>query len=874
MAKKRLHELAKELDVTSDRLKEIATQHGMRFTSNFNAVEPEQEEKLRTAVMGPLRAASKPIVKIVKTAKQKKKEARQAEKEEAAAAAAAAEEAAEEEELEKPKVKVVKKTKKDEPKEEPAEEKAPVEEKAEEQKVKKAAKVKKATPAEEKAQTAKKKEPEKEETQLAKKEEPEKKPEEEVLTEEQKARAEREKTAARQVARQLEEERLAKKKKKQKQDQIDREEEREARRFVKPGGRKKEFDIGADQRDGRMASKPGKKKKKKRQKTDTQQQPAAQAQPTRKRVKEPIKPKTDHLLLTEGMTLKDFSEKIGIRGKDIVQKLFLEKGAMVNINSNIDIETAEWLAGEFGVTTEVVSYEEEITLKEELEFEGESVTRAPVVTIMGHVDHGKTTLLDYIRKSSVAEGEHGGITQHIGAYKVEHQNKPIVFLDTPGHEAFTRLRARGASVTDVVILIVAADDGVMPQTIESIQHAKAADVPIIVAITKIDKNNANVDRVKQQLAEREILVESWGGEYVSVEVSGKTGDGIDELLEMILLVTEMADLKAYPEIKAMGSVIEARLDKARGPVASVLVQNGSLSIGNFFIAGLTTGKVKALFNDKGESLKSAGPSTPVEVLGFNDVPESGDQLQVVEDETKANQMVTFRKEQARQAGMNQGSKISLDDLFSKISEGEVHELPLIIKGDVKGSVEALSDSLEKLSTDDVKVKIMLSQPGAITESDVLLATTADAIIIGFNVRAQKGAEKVAEKEGVEIRTYNVIYEVIKEVKDAMAGMLDPEIREKVIGQAEIREKFKVPKIGFVAGCYVTEGELRRNAKARLIRDDIVIWDGKLSSLKRFKDDVREVKQGYECGIGLDGQQDIREGDIIEMYINEEFAPEL
>jgi len=856
MAKKRIHELAKELDVTSDRLKEIALEHGMRFTSNFNAVEPEQEEKLRTAVLGPLRAKAKPIVRIVKTAKQKRKEARAAEEE--AAAIQAEEEAA----AEQQKVKVVKSVKKVEKKEEKEEAKPVVEAEA--------------SAIKEEVSDEPVQEPvaEKVEEKKAEPKKVEEKPAATVKKVEKPAPAKEEivelDIAAVQAAEELAAQKTKHKKKKPVGREVDRDDERVPGK--KPAG-KRQVAGGFDDE---MVPRPTKKKKKKKKQKKVVESPhQPQVRSTgKKREKAPVAASTDHITLSEGMTLKDFAEKIGMRAKDVIQKLFLEKGAMATINSTLDMDTANWLAEQYNVTTEEITYEEEIALKDELETEGEAIERAPVVTIMGHVDHGKTSLLDYIRKTQVAEGEHGGITQHIGAYKVFQQDKPIVFLDTPGHEAFTRLRARGAGITDVVILIVAADDGVMPQTVESIQHAKAANVPIIIAITKIDKNNANVDRVKQQLTEHEIVIEEWGGEYVCVEVSNKTGEGISDLLDMILLVTEMADLKAYPEVKGSGSVIEARLDKARGPVASILVQNGTMHIGDFFIAGLTTGKIKAMFDDSGKSVKEAGPATPVEILGFNDVPESGDSFQVVEDETKANQMVTYRRESTRERDLNPASKISLDDLFSKIDQGEMHELPLIIKGDVKGSVEALSDSLEKLSTDKVKVKIMLAQPGAITESDVLLATTSNAIIIGFNVRAQKGAEKTAEKEGVEIRTYNIIYETIKDVKDAMVGMLDPIIRERTIGKAEVREVFKVPKIGRIAGSYVIEGEIRRNAEVRQVRDDIVIWEGRPGSLRRFKDDVREVKQGYECGIGLDGQIDIREGDIIEFYVREEHAAKL
>lgn len=840
--KKRLHELARELDVTTDRLMELAMQHGMRFSSNFNAVEPEQEERLRTAVLGPIRKHTKPIVKIVKTAKQK---ALEAEAEKAAEEAEAAREMGLEPELveELPETPVLVEEGVTPTVEETAEVQEATEEQTEEIKeeevpaistVAEKAEEKPAAilePAKEKAERIRIVKREEKPTTVRK--EPEKKPAAASLKEPMSTRPQ----------------------------PVERRTVTERPNYTRP--------YASDQR---------RKKKRKRKEKAAEKMPAAAAietpTPGKKRAKMPTLPSVDHIMLTEGMTIKDLADKLGIKAKDIIAKLLMEKGVMANINQVLDIESAKTIAEGYGISTEVVSFEEEIAFEQELKFEGESVTRAPVVTIMGHVDHGKTTLLDYIRKSSIAEGEHGGITQHIGAYKLVHNKQPIVFLDTPGHEAFTRLRARGAKVTDIVILIVAADDGVMPQTVESIQHARAAKVPIIVAITKIDKPQANVDKVKKGLSEQNVLLESWGGDVVSVEVSGKTGQGVTDLLEMILLVAEMQNLKAYPDIHGMGTVLEARLDRARGPVATVLVQNGSVEVGDFFIAGTTTGKVKAMLDENGNRVKKAHPSTPVEILGFNDVPEAGDQYQIVEDETKARQMVTFRHEQTRQAQIGHGAKLSLDDLFSQIEEGKIQELPLIIKGDVKGSVEALSDSLEKLGTDEVKVKIMIAQPGAITESEVLLASASTAIIIGFNVRAQKKAEKLAEKEGVEIRTYNVIYEVTKDIKDALRGMLAPTFREVVLGKAEIRQTFKVPKIGVIAGCYVTDGLMRRNANARLIRDDIVLFDGKVSSLKRFKEDVREVKNGFECGIGLDGYQDLREGDVIEMYIKEEVAAEM
>ena len=910
--KKRLHELARELDVTTDRLMDIAHRNGMRFTSNFNAVEPEQEKKLRDIVLGPIRKATKPIVKIVKTAKQKAKEAEVVEIPE------------EIQEEEKPAVKIVKKkaapetvkyleekTVKPQAEKEtkPAEkaEKAPkpapktkVEGKPDKVREDSTKEVKKSKPAEKKAESkpeekkAKAEKVKKDKKQGAQKPKATEKPAkpkkpakidpEELAKQAERAVAERAKKAKQDAKKRAgtQEKPAAKKVEKQKPVAAKGKAHAPAAAEEKPAAddprkSKKTKHKAHDGRFDREENKESRKKKKRKVKGQPKQSSGRDqkpVQPGKKRAKMPTAPKVDHVILSEGMTLKDLADKMGIKAKDIIQKLLLEKGIMANINHVLDMETATEIASSYGVSAEEVSYEEEIALEEELKVEGEAIERAPVITIMGHVDHGKTTLLDYIRNSSITSGEFGGITQHIGAYKVSRSGKDIVFLDTPGHAAFTRLRARGAQVTDIVILIVAADDGVMPQTIESIQHARSAEVPIIVAITKCDKPTANLDKVRKELADNNVLVEDWGGETVCVPVSSKTGEGIDDLLEMILLVSEMLDLKAYPDISGMGSVIEAKLDKAKGPVATVLIQNGSAKVGDFFIAGTTMGKVRAMFNDRGVKVENADPSTPVEILGFNGVPESGDNFQVAVDETKARQMVNYRLEQKRAEKMARGSKLSLDDLFSKISEGDIKELPLIIKGDVKGSVEALSDSLEKLSTDKVKVNIILAQPGAVSDSDVLLATASNAIIIGFNVKASRTAESIAEKEGIEIRTYNIIYEVINDVKNAMRGLLAPTYKEVIIGKAEVRQTFKVPKIGIISGCYVLDGVMKRSAKARLIRDDIVIWDGKVSSLKRFKDDVREVKTGFECGIGLDGQQDVRENDIIEMYIKEEVESQL
>ena len=810
--KKRLHELARELDVTTDRLMEIALRNGMRFTSNFNAVEPEQEERLRIAIKGPVRVKKKPTVRIVKTAKQKlADEEALAAQEAALAAGAEAEAEAEEADGAAPVV------------EAEAVVEGRIEEKAEEE-------------IEEKVEA--KAEAEVEAEKVEKTEEMEKAEKEEVKAEV----AEPAEAAPKLVAK----------------------EKIELGRPAPPPRRP--VSVGLPP--------PSRRRRRRRRKGKVAAAALEAAVPGKKRAKQTTKPKVDHVLLTDGMTLKDLADKLGIMAKDVIQKLLLEKGVAASINQVLDLETAKEIAEGFGVSSEQMSFEEEIALVDELQVEGEAVTRAPVVTLLGHVDHGKTTLLDYIRESNIVAGESGGITQHIGAYKISSGDKQIVFLDTPGHEAFTRLRARGARATDIGLLVVAADDGVMPQTVEAIQHALAAEVPIIVVVTKTDLPRADVEKVKKGLAEHEVLVEGWGGDTVCVEVSGKTGDGVDELLEMIMLVGEMLDLKAYPDVKGLGTVLEARLDRARGPVATVLVQNGTLRVGEYFIAGTTTGRVKALISDMGERLDEALPSTPIEVLGFASVPEAGDQMQIVADENKARQMVAYRRDKSRETRMATSTKLTLDDLFSRIEEGEVKELPIIIKGDVRGSLEALSDSLEQLSTERVKIDIKLAQPGAVTDSDILLASAASAIVIGFNVKPQKSAAKLAEEEGVEIRLYSVIYEVIKDIRDAMRGLLEPTYMEVIIGKAEVRETFRVPKVGMVAGCYVTDGEMQRNARVRLIRDDVVLHEGKTSSLKRFKDDVRSVKSGYECGIGLGSIQDIRQGDVIEMYRMEEVATEL
>ncbi len=547
-------------------------------------------------------------------------------------------------------------------------------------------------------------------------------------------------------------------------------------------------------------------------------------------------------------------------------------GILATINQNLDYDTAAIVASEFGIQLDKKAAKsfEEILIDEDTEDDPSTlVPRPPIVTVMGHVDHGKTSLLDAIRNSRVTAQEAGGITQHIGAYTVDVDGKPITFLDTPGHEAFTSMRARGAQVTDIAILVVAANDGVMPQTVEAINHAKEAGVPIVVAINKIDVTGANPERVKQELTEHDLLVEEWGGDTIAVPVSALHNEGIDTLLEMVLLVAEMQELKANPNRLAKGTIIEAELDKGRGPVATVLVQNGTLKVGDSIVAGIAYGRVRAMMDHTGKRLKAAGPSTPVQVLGLTEVPEAGDILYAVQDDKLAKQVSEERKEKAKEQQIKASSKMSLDDLFSKISEGEVKELNLIIKADVQGSVEAVKQSLERLSNEEVRVRTIHGAVGAISESDVMLATASNAIIIGFNVRPAPSASELAAREGIDIRLYRVIYNAIEDMEAAMKGMLDPEYREVILGHAEVRETFKVPGAGIVAGCYVTDGKILRNADARLVRNGIVIYEGKISSLRRFKDDVREVATGYECGISLENFNDIKEEDIIEVSIQEE-----
>jgi len=583
-------------------------------------------------------------------------------------------------------------------------------------------------------------------------------------------------------------------------------------------------------------------------------------------------PITRTITLAEGMTVKDLADKLDVRVKDVLAKLLMKR-MMMNINSTLDVEQAKDIAREFGAEVEMRSFEEELVSAERDDAKPEDrQMRAPVVTVMGHVDHGKTSLLDAIRETKVAEREAGGITQHIGAYHVDvGDGRSVVFLDTPGHEAFTLMRARGAKVTDVVVLVVAADDGVMPQTREAIDHAKAANVPIVVAINKIDKPGANPDNVKRELAELNLVPEDWGGTTVMVPVSAKKKQNLEQLLEMILLSTDILELKANPKHSASGTVLEAKLDRGRGPVATVLVQDGTLHVGDNFIAGPVVGKVRALIDDRGKPVRSAGPSTPVEVLGLASLPQPGDPFQTVADAAKARQIATFRQTQAKDRALGaRGGRLTLESLKEQIAEGGIKELPIIVKADVQGSAEVLADSLTKLSDEKVKIRIIRSGVGAINESDVLLASASNAIIIGFNVRPDRNAADTAEREAVDIRLHSVIYTVTEEIQKGMAGLLDPTFKEVRMGTAEVREVFKVPKIGAIAGCMVTEGRITRAGEttARLLRDNVVVHEGKIGSLRRFKDDVGEVKSGFECGIGLERYNDIKVGDLIEVFTME------
>ncbi len=580
------------------------------------------------------------------------------------------------------------------------------------------------------------------------------------------------------------------------------------------------------------------------------------------------------IFFPERISVKSFAEETGLKSNEIIRTL-MQQGMMVTMNQLLDEATVEKLCEKFEIVPHFKTFEEVAAIQERSEERPEDLEgRAPVVTVMGHVDHGKTTLLDFIRHTQVADGEAGGITQHIGAYDVYTNDRKIVFIDTPGHEAFTRMRARGAQATDIVVLVVAADDGVMPQTLEAIDHAHAAKVPIIVAVNKIDKPGAQPDRVKQQLSDRGLVPEDWGGDTIMVDVSAKEGTNVESLLEMILLVSEMQEMKANPSVGASGVVLEAKMERGRGTVATLLVQNGTLRVSDNFIAGSAYGRIRAMNNDRGETLSEVGPSSAIEVLGLQAMPQAGDAFQVVDDAGKAKDMVSFRQEKQREHDLAKSAKVSLDDLFAQLREGEVKELPVVLKGDTQGSVEVLEDTLGKLSTAKVRINVIHKNVGAISESDVLLASASNAIIIGFNVRPESSAKNLADKEEVEIRFYSVIYDVAREVEQAMLGLLDPTFQERYQGRAEVRDTFRIPKVGAIAGCYVQDGVITRNSLVRLLRDSVVTFEGRLSSLKRFKDDVGEVKTGYECGIGIANFNDIKVGDVIEAFVREEVAPQL
>lgn len=624
--------------------------------------------------------------------------------------------------------------------------------------------------------------------------------------------------------------------------------EQQRRHQGKPAGRDRHRDV--EQEEGRL------------------RMPSRRDQPA-------VPPPIDReITVAEGITVKELSEKLGVKANLVIKKL-VEKKIFATINQTLDTKMAEELARDFGASTNKVSYEEETTQEIELAEETKDVVkRAPVVTIMGHVDHGKTSLLDSIRLTNVAEREAGGITQHIGAYRIEKNGRKIVFIDTPGHEAFTRMRARGAKVTDIVVLVVAADDGVMPQTLEAIDHAKAAGVPIIVAINKIDKPDAQPERIKQQLADRNLLAEDWGGDTVMVPVSARAKTNLDLLLEMVLLVADLQDLKANPERPAVGNVLEAQLDRGRGPVATVLVRNGTLNVGDYFICGSVFGKVRAMFDDRGNQVRDAEPSMPVEVLGLDSLPEVGDTFQVVTDTAKAKQIVIYREAKARDAAMAKGSRITLEQLHEQLKEGEVKELNIILKTDVGGTAEVLSEMMQKLSNEKVRIRVLHSGVGAINETDVLLASASNAIIVGFNVRPERNATTLADQEKVDIRLHTIIYELTDELKRAMTGMLEPVFKESYQGRAEVREVFRISKVGNVAGCMVLDGFLKRDSEVRLLRDNVVVHTGKIDSLKRFKNDATEVKSGFECGVTLRNFADVKPGDIIETFVTERVAPEV
>ena len=632
----------------------------------------------------------------------------------------------------------------------------------------------------------------------------------------------------------------------------------------KENNKKNKTENNQPKNDNKKAKK--KKNKKEKNKKSHKQQPTIIEAPTEETISE------DTILVKDGMTVGELSEALSVSSTELIKKLFMELKIMANINQSLTLEQIELIAMDYGkeIQEEVEINKEDLDLYFEVEDQDKDLKeRAPIVTIMGHVDHGKTTLLDTIRNTRVTAGEAGGITQHIGAYQVRAKDKKITFLDTPGHAAFTTMRARGAKITDVTILVVAADDGVMPQTIEAINHAKAAEVPIIVAVNKMDKPQANPDRVMNELVEYGLISEEWGGDTIFVPISALKGEGIDELLENILLVTEMQELKANPNRLALGTVIEAKLDKGRGAVATLLVQNGTLNVGDPLVVGNTYGRVRAMINDRNKNINVAKPSTPVEITGLQDVPNAGDRFVVFGDEKTARQIGEKRQQQYIETTRQASSAVSLDTLFEQMKQGEMKDLNIIIKADVQGSVEALAMSLAKIDVEGVNVRIIHTGVGAINESDITLAVASNAVVIGFNVRPDGNAKQMAQTEQVDIRLHSIIYKVIEEIEAAMTGLLDPEFVEKVIGLAEVRQVYKVSKIGTIAGAYVTEGKVSRDGKVRVIRDSVVIYEGEIDTLRRFKDDVKEVQSGYECGMTVENFNDIKEGDVFEVYIMEE-----
>jgi translation initiation factor IF-2 len=626
------------------------------------------------------------------------------------------------------------------------------------------------------------------------------------------------------------------------------------------------YHMNKQEREASRAARKSKKKKGRRE-APTAPKPELLRAPQRTQITVPKAIKR-RIRISEVIALSDLSQRMGVKATELIKKL-MSLGVLATINQTVDSDTAALVASEFGYEVENVAVAEEEILTRKEDRPEDLEHRPPVVTVMGHVDHGKTSLLDAIRKTRVASGEAGGITQHIGAYAVETSRGPLVFLDTPGHEAFTALRARGAKLTDITVLVVAADDGIMPQTVEAIDHSKAAKVPIIVAINKMDKPEADPDRVKRGLTEHGLVPEDWGGDVICVPVSAKKGTGLDQLLEMIALQAEIMELTANPKRPARGTVIEARIDRGRGPVATVLVQEGTLKLGDILLAGANSGRIRSLTNDQGKRVKEAGPSMPVEVTGLDGVPTAGEAFLVVDSERAAREVAGRRAEKTRDEEMAKARKVTLADLHTRIAEGEIKELPVIVKADVQGSVEALTQALEKIATSEVKIRVIHGAVGGITENDVNLASASNAIIVGFNVRPEAKAASLADQTHVDVRLYNVIYDATDDLRKALAGLLAPTQQERVLGRAEVRQTFKIPKAGTVAGCYVTQGLVQRNAKLRLLRDNVVIYTGELASLKRFKDDVREVREGFECGLSIQNYNDVKEGDVLEFFVVEE-----